>query len=392
MKRIRIGNTVNIAWSLSLSDGNPATLNKQDIKLYANLPGRRFLVPEEDFSVSDNVVSWTFKGSEQRYPGPYTLTAVISQLNKYYITVDCCDAFELVPWSCLAGGEDPSSVSTETVEVASSMSALQIMVSDDVMALLSKMPIYPDGTPIAKTSEGVLEFLNSLGHTIGQVVHTTEEDGTEKNYVFWGWTGEGQIVLFEPSKITVRSAGKDAMTFTDKFKYIHYYSQNKQTGAIAVRVGDNSVEIRNPSGKTLANFNPSFVTIYTPDGRKIVLQSSNYSKFLKIGNTEDALSFESSSDKVKINDKTLATEEYVDEGVGKKVPVVTVVPELTSTYSVPANATQQEMIYEISVGETVHNIIAEEGVRWLGDSSPVVSANSTLVVSVINNLAVWGTF
>ena len=81
---------------------------------------------------------------------------------------------------------------------------------------------------------------------------------------------------------------------------------------------------------------------------------------MKIGNTEDALSFESSSDKVKINDKTLATEEYVDEGVGKKVPVVTVVPELTSTYSVPANATQQEMIYEISVGETVHNIIAEE--------------------------------
>ena len=270
------------------------------------------------------------------------------------------------------------------------------MVMNDVLTqlvnVLGALFTYPDGSPIAKTPEGVLEFLNSLGHTIGQVVHTTEEDGTEKNYVFWGWTGEGQIVLLEPSKITVRSAGKDAMTFTDKFKNIHYYSQNKQTGAIAVRVGDNSVEIRNTEGKTLANFNPSFVTIYTPDGKRILLQSSHYSDYLKIGNKQDVLSFESSSDKVKINDKTLATEEYVDEGVGKKVPVVTVVPELTSTYSVPANATQQEMIYEISVGETVHNIIAEEGVRWLGDSSPVVSANSTLVVSVINNLAVWGTF
>ena len=122
-------------------------------------------------------------------------------------------------------------------------------VLTQLVNVLGGLFTYPDGSPIAKTSEGVLEFLNSLGHTIGQVVHTTEEDGTEKNYVFWGWTGEGQIILFEPSKITVRSAGKDAMTFTDKFKNIHYYSQNKQTGAIAVRVGDNSVEIRNPSAR-----------------------------------------------------------------------------------------------------------------------------------------------
>lgn len=316
MKRIRIGNTVYVDWSISLSDGNPATLNKPDIKLYANLPGRRFLVPEEDFSVSDNVISWTFKGSDQRYTGPYTLTAVISQLDKYYITVDCCDAFELVPWSCLAGGEDPSSVSTETVEVASSMSVLQIMVSDDVMALLSKMPIYPDGTPIAKTSEGVLEFLNSLGHTVGQVVHTTEEDGTEKNYVFWGWTGEGQIVLLEPSKITVRSAGKDAMTFTDKFKNIHYYDANKQTGAIALRVSDNTVEIRSTSGKTLANFNPSYVTFYNPSG-KAVIESSLNAKSLILGNVLDVLSFKSAHDKVSLNGKELAFQDDVDKKVDK---------------------------------------------------------------------------
>lgn len=68
------------------------------------------------------------------------------------------------------------------------------------------------------------------------------------------------------------------------------------------------------------------------------------------------------------------------------------VPELTDDYVVPANATYREHIYEIAVGATAYGITGAEGVKWADGTPPEVSANTTVVVSVINNLAVWGTF
>lgn len=68
------------------------------------------------------------------------------------------------------------------------------------------------------------------------------------------------------------------------------------------------------------------------------------------------------------------------------------VPELTDDYVVPANATYREHIYEIAVGATVYGITGAEGVKWADGTPPEVEANTTVVVSVINNLAVWGTF
>lgn len=72
--------------------------------------------------------------------------------------------------------------------------------------------------------------------------------------------------------------------------------------------------------------------------------------------------------------------------------VLTNVPELTAAYTIPANATTQEKIYQIAIGATVYEVTGAEGIVWQNGVAPVVEANSTLVVSVINNLAVWGTF
>ena len=68
------------------------------------------------------------------------------------------------------------------------------------------------------------------------------------------------------------------------------------------------------------------------------------------------------------------------------------VPELTDDYVVPANATFREHIYEIAVGATAYGITGAEGVKWADGTPPEVEANTTVVVSVVNNLAVWGTF
>lgn len=77
--------------------------------------------------------------------------------------------------------------------------------------------------------------------------------------------------------------------------------------------------------------------------------------------------------------------------INYKTPLYTIVPTLTSDYTIPANATTREYIYEISIGATTYNVTAAEGIKWIDNNLPLVEANSKLIVSVVNNIAVWGT-
>lgn len=65
---------------------------------------------------------------------------------------------------------------------------------------------------------------------------------------------------------------------------------------------------------------------------------------------------------------------------------------LSSAYTIPANPSDTEYIYYITVGTTTYPVTGAEGIKWQDGTPPEVEANTTLVVSVINNLAVWGTF
>ena len=71
-------------------------------------------------------------------------------------------------------------------------------------------------------------------------------------------------------------------------------------------------------------------------------------------------------------------------------PNIIEVPELTADYIIPANATTREYIYEISIGTTKYNVTAAEGIKWIDNNLPLVEANSKLIVSIVNNIAVWG--
>ena len=94
-------------------------------------------------------------------------------------------------------------------------------------------------------------------------------------------------------------------------------------------------------------------------------------------------------------DETLQTTNKTVVGaineVNNKIPVYTIVPELTANYTIPANATTREYIYEISIGTTTYNVTAAEGIKWIDNNPPLVEANSKLIISVVNNIAVWGT-
>lgn len=69
------------------------------------------------------------------------------------------------------------------------------------------------------------------------------------------------------------------------------------------------------------------------------------------------------------------------------------VPTLTEDYMITSNPSlTNEVIYYITIGETVHKVIGDSTIKWQDGKSPVSEANSVIVVSVLNNLAVWGIF
>lgn len=68
------------------------------------------------------------------------------------------------------------------------------------------------------------------------------------------------------------------------------------------------------------------------------------------------------------------------------------VPELTQDYTIQANPSNKKQVYIITVGATQHNILYSGDIVWQNDVAPVALANHKYVVSVFNNLGVWGEF
>lgn len=69
------------------------------------------------------------------------------------------------------------------------------------------------------------------------------------------------------------------------------------------------------------------------------------------------------------------------------------VPTLTEDYMITSNPSlTNEVIYYITIGETIYKVIGDSTIKWQDGKSPVSEANSVIVVSVLNNLAVWGIF
>lgn len=75
-----------------------------------------------------------------------------------------------------------------------------------------------------------------------------------------------------------------------------------------------------------------------------------------------------------------------------ELPTYTTVPTLTADYNIPANATTVEKVYDITVGATLYNITYADGIKWVNDVAPITRVNHRYVVSIINNLGVWGEF
>ena len=115
MENIRIGNDINIEWTI-FRDGKPESLDGKNISVFMTNGYRKMVV--KDLHVRDNVIQFTYLGKDQEHNGVYTLTLVENKGQEGMYTVDACDAFRIVPRSCVIdGGAGCGNIKVDTVRL-----------------------------------------------------------------------------------------------------------------------------------------------------------------------------------------------------------------------------------------------------------------------------------
>lgn len=117
MKRIRIGKDIEIHWPI-LTNGEQVALEGRDLKLFVHLPSHMDI--PVDFTTEGNTAIFIITGAMQKSIGVYRLTMWENLQKSGQTAVDYCNAFELVPTTCMEGGEDDNNLTTETVDLKAS--------------------------------------------------------------------------------------------------------------------------------------------------------------------------------------------------------------------------------------------------------------------------------
>lgn len=128
MEAIRIGNDINIEWTI-FRDGKPESLDGKNISVFMTNGYKKMEV--KDLHFRDNVIRFTYLGKDQDYNGVYTLTLIENKGKEGMYTVDACDAFRLIPRSCSVGGDTGcGSVKVTTVKLTGDISVPAVGTGD----------------------------------------------------------------------------------------------------------------------------------------------------------------------------------------------------------------------------------------------------------------------
>lgn len=101
--KIRIGKDIVIQWAI-LTNGEPVSLEGRNLKLILTTPLRQKI--NLDFEVAGNEITALYKGLEHKVLGSYTLTLWENYGADGQSALDYCNAFTLVPLSCMENESD----------------------------------------------------------------------------------------------------------------------------------------------------------------------------------------------------------------------------------------------------------------------------------------------
>lgn len=120
-QKIRIGNDIDIRWSLVDADENPYILEGRDVRIELNVGTKKVRI--KDIELDGNTVHFVYYGKDQRYTGSYILKFIENDGVVDMVTFDTKDAFTLVEhsWLAIDEGEEPERVYLEFVTVSSNL-------------------------------------------------------------------------------------------------------------------------------------------------------------------------------------------------------------------------------------------------------------------------------
>lgn len=122
-RKIRLGNDIDITWSLLDKDENPYIVEGRDFEIEVVVGTRKYRM--YDVSASGNQIHFVFYGKDQRTLGNATLVYIENGGRVDMVTFDTKDAFEMVPHSWLAvdSDEHPETVTLDVVTVLSNLAS-----------------------------------------------------------------------------------------------------------------------------------------------------------------------------------------------------------------------------------------------------------------------------
>lgn len=164
MKNLRIGNDIVVTWSL-MREGEPYPISGYKVKLYLCSPFDRDEIT--DFTVSDNIIRWTFYGKDQKNIGKHSLVLVVNEGEPGMVTTDSRNFVNLVACSCNAGTDDEN-ITTETIELTSAVDLAPVVIqgeggsglkySEERTAYITKMDFFGDFEETFEITEEQREY------------------------------------------------------------------------------------------------------------------------------------------------------------------------------------------------------------------------------------------
>lgn len=124
-QKIRIGNDIDITWSILDADRQPYIVEGRNIAVELDVGKKRVRITE--FDLHENQIHFVYYGKDQKYLGSHNLKFIENEGAVDMVTFDTEDAFRLMEHSWLAvdEGEEPETVQLEVVTVSSELNAKQ---------------------------------------------------------------------------------------------------------------------------------------------------------------------------------------------------------------------------------------------------------------------------
>ena len=184
MKKIRIGNTIDILWGIFIGDGineQPYDLTGRDLTMYLKDGfGKKIRIAE--FRTEGHIIKWRYEGKDQCKTGQYSFVLVENEAQDNMYTVDECNAFQLVANASQAGCccDDNDNIRVTTLEFRSKMAVGNFsngggsdITVDSALSTTSVNPV--QNKVVTKAINDMSDSIDGFSTDISNAVKTANE-------------------------------------------------------------------------------------------------------------------------------------------------------------------------------------------------------------------------